>query len=280
MDYQQNAIALLHSVPKLKVAILPVFAMSLAQNSDAMASLTALTEPEEIVIPPCDLWSDEPPLESDLHRDQIEILLACLKWWWRERTDFYASGNLTIYYSSEHITTRDFRGPDFFVVLGAENRPRKSWMVWAEEGQYPHVIIELLSDSTAKVDKELKKQLYQNTFRTPEYFWFHPNTLEFNGFCLVGGKYQPIEPNVSGWLWSQQLELFVGIHESKLRFFSLDAQLIPTPEERAEEEKHQKELAQQQAEAERQQRELAQQRIEELLAKLKELGAEPDSSEQ
>ncbi len=254
--------------------------MSLAQNSDAMASLSALTEPEKIVIPPCDLWSDEPPLESDLHRDQIEILLACLKWLWRERSDFYASGNLTIYYSSEHITTRDFRGPDFFVVLGAENRPRKSWMVWAEQGQYPHVIIELLSDSTAKVDKELKKQLYQNTFRTPEYFWFHPDTLEFKGFCLVGGKYQPIEPNASGWLWSQQLELFVGVHESKLRFFSPNGQLIATPEERVQEEERQKELAQQQAEAERQQRQLAEQRVEELLAKLKELGAEPDSPEQ
>jgi Uma2 family endonuclease len=254
--------------------------MTLAQNSDAAAQLTALTEPEEIIIPPCDLWSDEPPLESDLHREQIELLLACLKWWWRERTDFYASGNLTIYFSPEHITTRDFRGPDFFVVLGAENRPRKSWVLWAEQGKYPHVIIELLSDSTAKVDKEFKKQLYQETFRTPEYFWFHPDRLEFKGFYLVGGKYQPLEPNVEGWLWSQQLELFVGVHELKLRFFSPDKQLIPTPEERAQEEKCQKELAQQQAEAERQQRELAQQRVEELLARLKKLGVEPDASEQ
>lgn len=213
--------------------------MTLAQNSEAAAGLATPTLSEDIIIPPCDLWSDEPPLESDIHRDQIEILLACLKWWWRERSDFYASGNLTIYYSSEDITTRDFRGPDFFLVLGAENRPRKSWMVWAEQGQYPHVIIELLSDSTAKVDKELKKQLYQDTFRTPDYFWFHPDTLEFKGFCLVGGKYQPIEPNAYGWLWSQQLELFVGVHQSKLRFFSPDEQLIPTPEERAEEEQRQ-----------------------------------------
>jgi hypothetical protein len=76
------------------------------------------------------------------------------------------------------------------------------------------------------------------------------------------------------------LELFVGVHESKLRFFSPDKQLIPTPEERAQQEKRQKELAQQQAEAERQKRELAQQRVEELLARLKELGVEPDVPEQ
>ncbi len=261
--------------------------MTPAQNSEAIAEFSVSELPEDIIIPPCDLWSDEPPLESDLHRDQIELLLACLKWWWRERTDFYASGNLTIYFSSEHITTRDFRGPDFFVVLGTENRPRRSWMVWAEQGKYPNLIIELLSDSTAKVDKGFKKKLYQDTFRTPEYFWFHPETLEFKGFRLIEGQYQPLEPNDQGWLWSQQLELFLGVHESKLRFFSPDEQLVITPEERAEDEKRQKELAQQQAElaqqqaeAERQQKEQAQQRVAELLAKLKELGVDPDTLQQ
>ncbi|MEQ9671449.1 Uma2 family endonuclease [Coleofasciculus sp. G2-EDA-02] len=271
--------------------------MTFTQNSEAAASLTISTEGDDIIIPPSDLWSDEPPLESDLHRDQIELLLACLKWWWRERTDFYATGNLTIYFSPEHITTRDFRGPDFFVVLGTENKPRKSWVLWAEQGKYPNVIIELLSNSTANVDKGFKKQLYQDTFRTPEYFWFHPDTLEFQGFYLARGIYEPIEQNEQECLWSQQLELFVGVYESKLRFFSPQGQLIPTPEERAEQEKQEKELAQEQAklaqeqaqlaqeqaqlaqeqaEAERQQRELAQQRVEELERRLKQLGIEPD----
>ena len=51
----------------------------------------------EVFFLPGDLWSDEPPLESDLHRDQIELLISILKLWWRERQDFYASGNLTVY---------------------------------------------------------------------------------------------------------------------------------------------------------------------------------------
>jgi Uma2 family endonuclease len=225
------------------------------------------------------LLSDEPPLESDLHRDQIELLLACLKWWWRERTDFYATGNLTIYFSPEHITTRDFRGPDFFVVLGTENRPRKSWILWAEQGKYPNVIVELLSDSTAQIDKDFKKKLYQDTFRTPEYFWFHPDTLEFQGFILMAGEYQPIESTSPGWLWSCQLELFLGIYESKLRFFSPEGQLVATPEERAEIAQKQAKTAQKQAETERQQRELAQQQVTELRARLKALSVEPDLPE-
>lgn len=234
--------------------------MTAAKNSEALAEPIIQAEPEDIIIPPCDLYSDEPPLESDLHRDQIELLLACLKWLWQERNDFYASGNLTIYYSEEHITTRDFRGPDFFVVLGTQNYPRRSWMLWAEEGKYPNVIVELLSNSTQKVDKTTKKDLYQDTFRTPEYFWFHPETLEFQGFRLMGGKYQPIEATDEGWLWSEQLELFLGVSDSKLRYFTQDKQLVVTPEERAI-------IAEQQAEA-------AQQRVEELLVKLKDLGIE------
>jgi len=39
------------------------------------------------------------------------------------------------------------------------------------------LIVELLSESTAKVDREEKRELYQRIFRTPEYFYFSPETL-------------------------------------------------------------------------------------------------------
>ena len=244
-------------------------AMTLAKDPKTRDPFTASASLENIITLPLELESNEPELESDLHRDQINQLLACLKWWWRDRNDFYATGNLTIYFNPNQLTTQDFRGPDFFVVLGTEDRPRKSWLLWAEQGKYPNVIIELLSSSTAKVDRGTKKDIYQDTFRTPEYFWFHPHTLEFKGFRLMGGKYQPLEPNEDGWLWSEQLELFLGIHGSQLRFFSPEKQLVSTPEERvkkatldADKAMLQQEAAQQQAEAERERAEVAQQQAE------------------
>ncbi|WP_016876461.1 Uma2 family endonuclease [Chlorogloeopsis fritschii] len=191
----------------------------------------------EVTFPPGDLWSDEPPLESDLHRDQIELLISILKLWWRERQDFYASGNLTVYYSPNQKKSEYFRGPDFFVVLGTEKKDRKSWVVWQEDGKYPNLIIEILSNSTAAVDKGFKKQLYQDTFRTPDYFWFDPVTLEFQGFHLVDGQYQEIQLTPDGKLWSQQLGLYLGVHEGKLRYFTPEQQLIPSAEELAEQEK-------------------------------------------
>jgi Uma2 family endonuclease len=208
--------------------------MSLAKDFPSSQSQTWDT----VVFPPSDLWSDEPPLESDLHLRQIILFLQSLEHLWLNRTDFYAVGNLTIYFSPENIKSRDYRGPDFFVVLGTQRRPRKSWVVWAEGGKYPNLIIEILSDSTATVDRGLKKQLYQDVFRTPDYFWFDPDSLEFQGFHLVDGTYQPLTPNPQGHLWSQQLGLFLGIYQQKLRFFTPAGKLVLSPEEeviRAEE---------------------------------------------
>lgn len=173
-------------------------------------------------------------METELHLRQLMLLIQSLELLWKDRQDFYAFGNLTIYYSPNQRKSEYFRGPDFFVVLGVARKPRKSWVVWEEEGKYPHVIIEILSDSTAETDRGLKKEIYQETFRTPNYFWFDLTSLEFKGFQLMAGKYEEIAANEQGWLWSQQLELFLGVHDSQLRFFTPEGKLVPTPEEVAE----------------------------------------------
>ncbi len=239
-----------------------------------------------VVMPPTDLDSDEPQLESYQHLQQLLLLLKCLDWLWKDRTDYFAAGNLTIYYSARKLKSEDFRGPDFFVVLDTEKRPRKSWMVWEEDGKYPNLIIELLSYSTANKDRGLKKQIYQDIFRTPNYFWFDPHSFEFAGFHLVNGIYEAIVPTEQGWLWSEQLGLYLGVYQDQLRFFTPAGDLVPTPEESAEQERQRVEAAQQQAEAERQRAEAAQQQAEAerqrnqvLAAKLRALGINPDENE-
>jgi Uma2 family endonuclease len=216
--------------------------MSLAKDIE-------IIEPQDdVIFPPGDLYSDEPPLESYLHLQQMILLLTCLEWWWRDRQDFFAAGNLTVYYSPRQRKSEHFRGPDFFVVLGTERKPRKSWVVWEEGGQYPNIIIEILSSTTAATDRGLKKQIFQDIFRTPDYFWFDPDTLEFKGFHLLDGQYEELEPNAEGRLWSRQLGLYLGVENTKLRFFTDQHQLIPTPAEAAEQERFKTEMAQQQVE--------------------------------
>ena len=179
------------------------------------------------------LLSDEPEMESSLHYMQLLILVTSLEWLWRDQNDFFIGANLTIYFSRQQLKNREFRGPDLFLVKDTEKRPRTSWVVWEEDGRYPDLIIELLSNSTAKVDQNLKKSLYENRFHTPEYFWFSPESLEFAGFKLVGNQYQEIVANQEGYLWSEVLDLYLGVVNSKLRYFTSEGELVPTPEEAA-----------------------------------------------
>lgn len=209
------------------------------------------------------LLSDEPEMESSLHYMQLLLLVSCLEWLWREQNNFFIGANLTVYFSRQQLKNREFRGPDFFLVKETEKRPRTSWVVWEEDGRYPDLIIELLSDKTANVDRKLKKNLYQNRFHTPEYFWFSPENLEFMGFELVGNQYQEIVPDSRGWRWSQVLGLYLGVDSGKLRYFTRDGELVLTPEEAAI-------VAQQQAEQERR-------RAERLAQQLRLLGIDPKS---
>ncbi|MEB3830852.1 Uma2 family endonuclease, partial [Phormidium sp. CCY1219] len=88
-------------------------------------------------VPPGELWSEEPPLESYRHLKQLILLLTCLERYWQERTDFFAGANMSVYYSTRQRKSEDMRGPDFFVVLDTQRRERKSWVVWEEDGKYP-----------------------------------------------------------------------------------------------------------------------------------------------
>jgi len=243
---------------------------------------------EPIPLPAIELPAEDgEPLESAWHRSEINLLVESLRHHWRDRTDFYAGGNMFIYYSLEQARRRSYRGPDFFVVLDVDGTHlREARVVWEEDGRYPDVIVELLSHSTAEEDKTVKKTLYERTFRTSEYFWYDPDTQEPVGWRLGPNGYAPIEPNERGWLWSERLGLWLGRWEGEylrettvwLRFYDADGQVVMTFAEAAQQ---QAEAAQQQAEAAQQQAEAAQQRAEQaeaelarLQARLRELGRE------
>lgn len=244
--------------------------------------------PVRAPIAPDGIDSDEPQMETFDHLETLTLLLTSLYWLWRDRRDFFAAGNMTIYYSPTQLKSQDFRGPDFFVVLGTHREPpRRSWVVWDEGGKYPNVIVEALSSSTADVDRGLKKQIYQDVFHTPEYFLYDPETKELAGYRLDGGRYQPIAPDPAGRLESRELELSLGVHGGHLRFFLPGGEPVPIPNElglKAEAEAERADRAEQRAEASARRAETAEQRAEtaeqreRLMAeRLRALGVDPDS---
>ncbi|MEQ8539589.1 MAG: Uma2 family endonuclease [Coleofasciculus sp. D1-CHI-01] len=199
-------------------------------------------------MPPTDLiFDDGEPLESNRHRIAINVLIRSLQQAYLDRNDFFTSGNMFIYYSSEQARNRDFRGPDFFAVLNVDGTTeRQGWVVWEEGGCYPDVIVELMSPSTAAMDTGTKKDIYERIFRTPDYFVFNPfdpNSLQ--GWHLdASQQYQPLVPNEQGWLWCQTLGLWVGTWHGTidretavwLRFYDQEGNLVPLPEEAAQQE--------------------------------------------
>ncbi|MBW4637730.1 MAG: Uma2 family endonuclease [Gloeocapsa sp. UFS-A4-WI-NPMV-4B04] len=230
------------------------------------------------------LLSDEPEMESSIHYMQLLMLVTCLEWLWRDNKDFFIGANLTIYFSRQQLRNRDFRGPDLFVVKGTQKRPRNSWVVWEEDGRYPDLIVELLSDSTATTDRTVKKTLYQDRFRTPEYFWFSPENLEFEGFRLRENEYEAIAPNERGWRWSKVLGLYLGVEANQLRYFTPEGEKVPTPEEAAQQEQRRAEQEQRRAEQaelelgqERQENQRLQVKAEQLAEQLRSLGFKPEN---
>ncbi|MBI3361621.1 MAG: Uma2 family endonuclease [Chloroflexi bacterium] len=222
-------------------------------------------------LPPTDLpYDDGEPMESNWHRIQIGLLVESIHQRWPGRTDFFAGGNMFIYYSMKQVRDRNYKGPDFFVVKGVDGtRNRHSWIAWEEDARLPDVIVELLSPSTAYQDLGAKKDLYERIFKTPDYFCCDADVASLQGWRLSDVRYAPLSANEHGRLWSEELQAWLGPWTGEyqgtiatwLRLFLPDGTLVATQAE-AERER---------AEAERERAESAEAELVRLRAELERL---------
>jgi Uma2 family endonuclease len=234
--------------------------------------------------PPTNLpEEDGVPLESDWHRLAMTLLIELVGLHLRGRDDYYVGGNMFIYFSAKQARDQDFRGPDFFFVWEAAlNPPRRYWAIWDEGGKYPDVIIELSSASTAAVDRGIKKTTYERVFHTSEYFIYDPDERKLEGWRLdANQRYADIQPNPKGWLWCEQLGLWLGTwhgnYQGKqdvyLRFYDRDGNLVPAATEWTEMVRRHAQAETQRADAEAQRAEAEKRRADAAEAELARLQA-------
>lgn len=246
--------------------------------------------PTPILLPnqdqlPCD---DGVPMETQRHKWQMDLLIEPLWTRFSEQSDGYVSGNMFVYFNAAQLRNQDFRGPDFFAVLGVPTRERKSWVVW-DEGKGPHVVIELLSESTAEQDKTEKKRIYQEQLRVPEYFWYNPfNPEDWAGFALRDGVYQPLVREADQGFVSQQLGLRLILWQGPyrdleivwLRWATLDGEVLPTDKELSRRAQREADRVKQEANRVKQEAEQkvseAERRAEQLAARLRAMGVDPE----
>jgi len=190
---------------------------------------------------------DGEPMDSELHRKQMNLLTGSLELAWQDRQDFYVGGNMFIYFSELQVKKNNFRGPDVFVVLDTVRRVHKSWVVWQEEGRTPTVVIELLSPTTESVDRGEKMRIYSKLLHVPHYYLFDPETAVLEGYQLdaVRSEYVRTKPLPNGDLPCEGLGLRVGLRRGTyegvemawLRWIEESGEVLKTGEEMARAEK-------------------------------------------
>jgi Uma2 family endonuclease len=222
----------------------------------------------------------EPIAESDPARDYLVYGVEALKLYFQHRSNVYVSGNLWLSY--QQGVPDAVVAPDVFVVFGVENRQRRSYKVWEENGKTPDWVLEVTSRSTRHKDEQEKSQTYAQMGVT-EYFQYDPTGDYLNpplkGRRLVGNNYQAIAPNYledgTLCLTSQVLGLEMRLlPDGRLRFFNLQTgeYLRDYAEERERGDREQIRADRAQLEKEQQK-----QKADRLAAKLRELGIDPDA---
>ena len=178
----------------------------------------------------------------------MNLLIDSLDEAWRDRRDYYAGGNMFLYYSETQSKQREYRGPDVFVVLGTERRERKSWVVWEEEGRTPDVIVEITSDTTEHIDRGPKMRIYGSLLKVPFYALYDPFSAELDAYHLDSDSktYERLDKDPRGYVRCEPLKLWLGVvpgvvprfhfETPWLRWIDDDGRVLPDPSERAEHE--------------------------------------------
>ena len=152
-----------------------------------MARVTVV--PETIDYPDSD---GLPMAESESQFWPILYVGAALDRYYQDRDDVYVVGNLLVYY--QEGDRNKSVSPDLMVVFGASKHIRSSYRLW-EEPKAPDFVLEIASESTHRIDRGEKRDLYAG-MGVSEYWQYDPvgDYLEppLLGFRLAEGRYMPI----------------------------------------------------------------------------------------
>jgi Uma2 family endonuclease len=213
--------------------------------------------------------------------------------------------DLGIYYRLTDPPLDGCKSPDWWYVAGVGPEPpdfpyRRSYVLWHELVP-PSVLIEYVSDDTEnewdQTPNKGKFWVYEQVFRA-QYYAIHTHaTGELKVYHRVDDRFELMEPNERGRYPISTFGVELGTVRERLdgflldwlRWFDSDGNLLPSDEERAEQERLLNDEARRQGEDERKQKEEerkqkvqaieqareAEDRASKLAAKLREMGIDP-----
>ncbi len=222
------------------------------------------TEQTEIVYPDCD---GEPMSDNTKQFRWIVTIKEGLEWLFKDDPNVFVAGDLLWYPVEGDNVTR--AAPDAMVVLGRPKGDRGSYQQWRENNIAPQVVFEVRSPGNTQTGMD-KKLVFYDRYGVEEYYLYDPDKGDLSGWLRREGRLDVIDQMLD-WV-SPRLGIKFNMLGTELQLFRPDGEKFATYVELAtfrEQEKLAKEQAQQQLEQEKV-------RSQQLAAKLRELGINPD----
>ena len=134
----------------------------------------------------------KPVAESDFQLTVLAYAREALRAHFRARDNVYVAADLLIYYQEGNVKARV--APDVFVVMGAPNHERMSYLLW-NEPKVPDWVLEITSRSTRHEDQGRKRELYRR-LGVAEYWQYDPTgdylRPPLQALRLVAGDYEDL----------------------------------------------------------------------------------------
>jgi len=229
------------------------------------------TEQTEILYPDSD---GEPMSDNTKQFRWIVTIKEGLEWLFKDDPNVFVAGDLLWYPVEGDNVTR--AAPDAMVVLGRPKGDRGSYQQWRENNIAPQVVFEVRSPGNTQTGMD-KKLVFYDRYGVEEYYLYDPDKGDLSGWLRREGRLDVIDQMLD-WV-SPRLGIKFNMLGTELQLYRPDGEKFATYVELAtlrEQEKLAKEQAQQQLQQSQQQLEQEKVRSQQLAAKLRELGINPD----
>ena len=213
----------------------------------------------------------QPMADNTLQYRWIVRLVTNLQHLLRDKTAFVA-GDLFWYPVLVDHPPVPVQAPDVMVVLGRPAGDRGSYKQWEEENIGPQVVFEIISPSNTTREMTAKRSFYDK-YGVLEMFFYDPESCDFWGFArsTTDVAFELVTPLNLPWV-SPTLGIRFELSDIGLMVFYPDGKLFEDPGDVIQ-ERDQANLKLSRA-LETQQE--TQAKLEQALAKLKELGIDPE----
>jgi Uma2 family endonuclease len=204
-----------------------------------------------------------------LIKENLEILFA-------ESPDVFVAGDLLWYPVKVDAPPVPAQAPDAMVVFGRPKGRRGSYRQWQEANIPPQVVFEILSPSNGAREMRRKFKFYE-AYGVEEYYVYDPDQDQLEGWSRQDNQLIPID-QMHNWV-SPRLQIRFDTSQNELRIYRPDGQRFLSPvelEQRANWEERRANREEQRANQAEQRANQAEQQFEDLLAKLRERGIDPN----